>query len=206
MCNAGVMNRPPEVTADGYEVQFATNHLGHALLIRKFIPLLEKTQKDGGDGRIVILSSTAWRMHPGGIMFDTLRTTQNMRFMGPWKRYAQSKLSNMLYARELSKRYPHLTSVSVHPGYVSTGLFTEQSLKNRIIVQLMLGLMLIEPHEGTYNQLWATTKPKEELVNGAFYMPVGENGDVGLDKTCKDKDGTLAKRLWEYTEEALEGY
>lgn len=75
MCNAGIMNRPPATSKDGYENQFATSHLGHALFIRNLLPLNEKTASEGGNGRTVILSSTAWGLHPsGGTQFDRLRT------------------------------------------------------------------------------------------------------------------------------------
>ncbi|KAJ5667313.1 hypothetical protein N7507_003177 [Penicillium longicatenatum] len=207
MCNAGIMTRPPATSKDGYEIQFATNHLGHALLIRKLLPLLERTASEGGDGRIIILSSTAWGLHPsGGIQFDRLRTGQSFSFGGPWQRYGQAKLANLLYARELAKRYPHLTCVSVHPGVVETGLFDGMSLKNRIIMYLAFWWVMVQPHEGAYSQLWAATRPKEELVNGCFYLPVGKLGDGGLGRKAKSGKGTLAEKLWDWTQDVLNDF
>ncbi|KAJ5249045.1 hypothetical protein N7468_000496 [Penicillium chermesinum] len=201
------MTRPADTSKDGYEIQFATNHLGHALLIRKLLPLIEKTASEGGDGRIIILSSTAWGLHPsGGIQFGRLRTGQDFLVGGPWQRYGQSKLANLLYARELAKKYPHLTCVSVHPGIVETGLFDRMSAKNKIIMYLVFWWVMIQPHEGAYSQLWAATIPKEKLTSGGFYLPVGRLGDPGLGRRAKKGKGTLAERLWDWTEKALDDF
>ncbi|KAJ6032207.1 hypothetical protein N7540_002939 [Penicillium herquei] len=207
ICNAGIMNRPLETSEEGYEIQFATNHLGHALLIRKLLPLLEKTASEGKDGRIVILSSLAWQMSPiGGIQFDRLQSTQSFPIGGPWQRYGQTKLANLLYARELAKRYPHLTCVSIYPGIVTTGLFDAMSFKNKVLLYSFFWWFMVRTEEGVHNQLWAATRPKEELSNGSFYNPVGKFGDSGLRRGAKDSKGVLAKRLWEWTEDALKGY
>ena len=83
MCNAGIMAKPKSLTTDGYELQFGTNHLGHALLVKKLLPLLEETSIAGGDARIVILTSEGMFLHPkGGIIFDDLKTTQDFLIGG----------------------------------------------------------------------------------------------------------------------------
>lgn len=205
MCNAGIMAKPPSLTKDGYEIQFGTNHLGHALLIKKLLPLLEKTSSTGGDARIVILSSEGMFLHPkGGIVFDDLKTVQDFFVGGPWRRYGQSKLANMLYARELSRRYPSITSVSVHPGVVATELIGNSKFMDRALIHVTNFGNLLEPEEGAFNQVWAATASREKLENGMYYEPVGKMAQKKLDKTARD-DG-LAKRLWEWTEEALKGY
>lgn len=205
MCNAGIMAKPPSLTKDGYEIQFGTNHLGHALLIKKLLPLLEKTSSTGGDARIVILSSEGMFLHPkGGIVFDDLKTVQDFFVGGPWRRYGQSKLANMLYARELSRRYPSITSVSVHPGVVATELIGNSKFIDRALIHVTNFGNLLEPEEGAFNQVWAATASREKLENGMYYEPVGKMAQKKLDKTARD-DG-LAKRLWEWTEEALKGY
>ncbi|KAJ5194095.1 Short-chain dehydrogenase/reductase SDR [Penicillium cf. griseofulvum] len=201
MCNAGIMGKKPGLTADGYEVQFGTNHLGHALLIKKLLPLLQASHNP----RIVILTSQGWGLHPhGGIIFDKLKTTQDIAFAGPWRRYGQSKLANLLYARELAKRFPSITSVSVHPGVVKTDLVAGLSLKDKIIVYSTTWWLLLQPHEGAFNQTWAATVDKAEIQNGGYYEPVGKLEDGKLDKTARDDK--LAERLWDWTEEALRGF
>ncbi|KAL3495797.1 retinol dehydrogenase 11 [Aspergillus germanicus] len=203
MCSAGIMAVDHGLTADGYEVQFGTNHLGHALLIQRLLPVLQSSATLSRDVRIVLLTSLGFKMHPcDGISFDTLRTTQKGLF-GSWVRYGQSKLANLLYARELAHRYPDITSVSVHPGVVNTGLVEGLSLPRRAFVWATSFHNMVTPEEGIRNQLWAATSGKDGISNGAFYEPVG-NLSTGLDKTSKD-DG-LAKRLWEWTDEVLAEY
>lgn len=206
MCNAGVMAKPPSLTPDGYELQFGTNHLGHALLIKKCLPLLEKRQSEGGDARIVLLTSEGWFLHPkGGIIFDGLKTPQDLWMVGgPWRRYGQSKLANMLYARELSRRYPDILSVSVHPGVVATGLIGESGILNRALIHASNFGKILKPEQGAYNQVWAATSAREKMQNGSYYEPVGKLSDGKLNKTAKSE--ALSKRLWEWTEAELEKY
>lgn len=206
MCNAGIMALAPGRTVDGYEVQFGTNHLGHALLIRNLLPLLEKTAREpGGDARIVLLSSSGHAMHPGkGIEFENLRTEQEFAFGGPWKRYGQSKLANLLYAQQLAARYPGITTVSVHPGVVPTGLADNLTLKDKIIVLALTHIawwMVLRLEEGAYSQLWAATAEKGSVVSGEYYLPVGKNAQKGL--VGRATDETLAERLWDWTQEVL---
>lgn len=205
MCNAGIMAKPPALTPDGYELQFGTNHLGHALLIKKFLPLLEKRKSEGGDARIVILSSEAWSLHPrGGIIFDGLKTTQNFWVVGGWRRYGQSKLANMLYARELSKRYPDILTMSIHPGVVATDLVGDAGVFNKALVQVSQFGKILKPEQGAYNQVWAATAPREKIQGGSYYEPVGKMADGKLTKLAKSE--ALARRLWEWTEEELKDY
>lgn len=213
VCNAGIMASPPGISVDGYEIQFATNHLGHALLIRKMLPLLSPasaTPVDGASGqeaeggRIVILSSDAFKIHPrAGINFDTLKTTQDCGPASSWFRYGQSKLANMFYARELSKRHPSLTAVSVHPGVVNTSLTSDMSWVKKTFISATTFWYRVDVEEGVLNQLWAATTPKTALVNGAYYEPVGKLSK-GLDATARD-DGLSAK-LWEWTEDVVQAY
>lgn len=205
MCNAGIMAKPPSLTPDGYELQFGTNHLGHALLIKKFLPLLEKRKSEGGDARIILLTSEAWFLHPkGGIVFNDLKTPQAFWAGGSWRRYGQSKLANMLYARELSARYPDILSVSIHPGVVATSLISDSSLANRALVHASNFGKVLRPEQGAYNQVWAATSAREKIQNGSYYEPVGKLSDGRLNKTARSE--ALSKRLWEWTEEELKKY
>ncbi|KAK9239521.1 hypothetical protein V1525DRAFT_339265 [Lipomyces kononenkoae] len=205
MCNAGIMATPPGLTSDGYEIQFGTNHLGHALLIKKLLPLLLHTaEMPSGDARIIVLSSLGFFLHPkSGIVFDSLKTIQDFGFFWGWRRYGQSKLANILYARELASRYPSLTSVSIHPGVVATGLIDNLSFANRLLVRVTNIGKILEPSQGIFNQLWAASADKKQLVNGQFYEPVGLLS-TSLDKAAKDSE--LAANLWEWTEKELHKY
>ncbi|KAI9048748.1 hypothetical protein LZ554_007579 [Drepanopeziza brunnea f. sp. 'monogermtubi'] len=207
MCNAGVMEVPPAVSPDGYEIRFATNHLGHAMLIRQLLPVMLRTARaPGGDVRIVILSSRGWAMHPkGGIQFSRLKTKMD-GYVERGFLYSQSKLANLVYAAELARRYPSITSVSIHPGVVETGMSAGMGRIAKTFVQLenlLLGASYVKETEGMLNQLWAATLAKKsELVNGGYYEPIGVLYNGKLDATATDPD--LARRLWEFTEEALD--
>jgi NAD(P)-dependent dehydrogenase (short-subunit alcohol dehydrogenase family) len=112
-------------TSDGYELHFGINHVAHALLIRKLLPLLQRTAKEHGEARIIPISSLALVLAPsGGIAFEDLKTTQDYWVLGKWKRYAQSKLANLIYGKELSRRYPEILTLIADPGPSNTGLVT----------------------------------------------------------------------------------
>lgn len=120
--NAGIMATPAGLTKDGYEIQFGTNHVGHALLTKLLLPTLSRTADEpGSDVRVICLSSIG---HAAalftGICFDKLKT--EMSWTPTMVRYAQSKLANILFARELARRYPKILAVSVHPGAVNSTL------------------------------------------------------------------------------------
>ncbi|RFU30376.1 hypothetical protein B7463_g5929, partial [Scytalidium lignicola] len=215
--NAGVMALPPGTTEQGYEIQFGTNHVGHALLTKLLLPTLQHTAKTvpNADVRIISLSSIG---HTGamfhGIEFPSLKTDASK--LSTWLRYAQSKLANILFARELARRYPEITSVSVHPGFVSTELYETWRGQNFLFKawgKLMLKLVFTLVPDGTKGQLWAAVAPiaKEgegkkvkagEVVNGEYYTPVGVPGNG----TGYSRDEALARRLWEWTEKELEEY
>jgi NAD(P)-dependent dehydrogenase (short-subunit alcohol dehydrogenase family) len=203
--NAGVMAMPYSRTAEGYEIQFGTNHMGHALLTKLLLPVLLATaQSPGADVRIVNVSSMGHYMAPkGGIIYDQAVLEQH----GTWRRYGQSKLANILHAKELAARYPSITSVSLHPGVIITDLYASFAVNPLVKAGLRVYAMLCgilpghykDTKGGALNQTWASTVDKKELENGEFYMPVG--------KTSKGswyaKDAGLARKLWEYTEEEL---
>ncbi|KNG52449.1 short-chain dehydrogenase reductase family [Stemphylium lycopersici] len=215
MNNAGIASNPPVLSTDGYEIQFATNHLGHAMLFQQLLPVLLKTaQEPGSDVRIINNTSEAYAFHrliKGGISFSELDAGSPMSrtVLGPWARYGQSKLANMLFTTECARRYPQITSVSIHPGLVRTAMTTSSMSRSK---QLFLGATArltgekwIEPDEGVLNQLWASAGAKKgELKNGGFYKPGGIESTQVL--TAEAKDEALARRLWEWTDKVLQKF
>lgn len=198
--NAGVMALPPGTTKDGYEIQFGTNHIGHALLTKLLMPTLLATAKQpGSDVRIVNVSSEGHNLAPsGGVTWDKAK----LDALGPWGRYGNSKLANILFARKLAAKYPTITSVSVHPGLIATDLYLPNKSSNAL---LRYGMALVQPlmfrsvEQGTRNQLWAATAPKGQLKNGAYYKPVGSLSNGSGDA----QNGEMAEKLWEWTEKEL---
>lgn len=205
---------PPGVTHDGYEIQFGVNHLSHALLVKLLLPILLSTaSQPSSDVRIVFLASLAFTGHPlGGILFDSLKSSQEIFFpgTGPWQRYGQSKLANILYPAELARRYGapengNLTAVSIHPGTFNTQLISSLGFVERAGIYIVnLGNVKDETIEGEggWNTCWAATSARENIVNGGFYMPVGVKGK----KLRENKNDKLAGELWEWTERELEGW
>jgi NAD(P)-dependent dehydrogenase (short-subunit alcohol dehydrogenase family) len=198
------MFKPSGVSVDGYEIHFATNHLGHAMLVQQLLPVLLKTAElPGADVRVLNLTSLGFTMHPrAGITFDTLNTAQDSSLLdNSYTTYGQSKLANILYAAELARRHPSITAVSVHPGVVKTDLVSSVHLRHRLVIyvsQYLQGARPLEQSQGVLNQVWAAAGArKEELVNGAFYTPIGVESNDMLDKTAKSEE--LAAKLWDWS-------
>ena len=194
------MGTPPGTTRDGYEIQFGTNHIGHALLTKLLIPTMLSTAKmPGADVRIVNLSSEGHKLAPGGgIITDKAK----LEALGPWVRYGHSKLANILFTRELGARYPDITSIAVHPGVIKTDLYKPGKETN---VLLRWGMLVLGPfmmgtvQEGAKNQLWAATTKRDGLRSGAYYTPIGS-----LSKgSGYAQDKIFAGKLWDWTQSEL---
>ncbi|KAI7155708.1 hypothetical protein KC349_g6758 [Hortaea werneckii] len=178
VCNAGIMCASPGLSSEGYEIQWANNYLGHALLIQLLLPLLNRTASSYGDARIVNITSEGLMLAPAdkGIVFDDLKTKQECGFGARWKRYGQSKLAQVLYTSQLAQRNPTLSiTIAIRPGVVGTDLVKTLGLANH---------------------------PRQFIENGAYYSPIAQPGK----QTRWTKDGDLAEKLWKWTEEALQPY
>ncbi|MFC0039994.1 oxidoreductase [Actinomadura rayongensis] len=200
--NAGVMALPHRTTADGFEMQFGTNHLGHFALTGLLLPALRATAAP----RVVTVTSGFARV--GRLRFDDLQSERRYR---KWVAYADSKLANLVFAKELARRYPDVVSVAAHPGYASTNLqqagpkMEGNAVTDRIAV---LGNTLIGQSAagGALPTLYAATAP--DVTTGACYGPRGvfnlrgAPGRVPMGRTADRAD--LGRRLWE-TSERLTG-
>jgi len=206
LLNAGIMMVPAAVTKDGYEIQFGTNHVGHALLTKLLLPTLLKTaQEPGADVRVVSVSSFGHFFAPSkGILFDQVKTP--MASYMTHTRYGQSKLANILFATELARRYPSITAVAIHPGVVDTNLY--KSVFSGILSPMdkLKSCVYTTVQDGVKNQLWAATGKKGdaagEVRSGEYYTPVGVAGQG----TRLASNSEVAGRLWEWTEKELESY
>lgn len=206
MLNAGIMAVPAAATDDGYEIQFGTNHIGHALLTKLFMPTLLKTAVlPGADVRVVALSSIA-HVTAGGIQFAGLKSADG-GLATNMTRYGQSKLANILFVRELQRRYGGrgVTAVVVHPGIVRTELY-RSVFGGWWGVGNVVKVFYTSVADGAKGQLWAAVGRKGdgvgEVRGGVYYTPVG----VPEQCTNASKDPELAAKLWDWTEKELEGY
>lgn len=199
--NAGIMPVKPGLTADGYELVFGVNYLGHALLTRLLTPtMLATAAGHQPDVRIVIVASEGHSMAPkGGVQLDLVRTPCDK--MGTFRRYGQSKIALIGLARELAGVYPTIKVAAIHPGRIKTGLSTELAKKYRFI-QLLAPISRFTATTvelGARNQVWVATSP--DVVSGLYYIPIG----VLDNKTLVDKDPAFSKKLWQWTENELKG-
>ena len=190
--NAGIMAPPELKQAHGYELQFFTNHIGHFLLVTELLSEL----KD--DGRVVILSSAAHKRAPKvGIDFDNL---SGLRSYAPWLAYGQSKLANLLFAKELAKRLQGTgkTANSVHPGVIKTEL-TRDMPGVRVAFAIANPLVLKSIAEGAATQCYVATRPELAGVTGEYFADCNIAKPSGL-----GRDSALATRLWEESERIVQ--
>jgi NAD(P)-dependent dehydrogenase (short-subunit alcohol dehydrogenase family) len=194
--NAGVMALPTrQTTADGFEMQFGTNYLGHYALTARLLPRLRSARQP----RVVNLSSIAHRT--GFIQFSDL---QGERLYSPWKAYNQSKLAMLMFALELQRRSDaagwNLMSNAAHPGWARTDLFANGPGAGLLLFasQLAAPLLSQSAESGALPTLYAATSPQAE--GGGYYGPNGLSELKGppapawIMPQARDKAG--AARLW----------
>ncbi|KAH7127323.1 retinol dehydrogenase [Dactylonectria macrodidyma] len=201
--NAGIMACPPGLTKDGYEIQFGTNHIGHALLTKLLLPVLEKTAQTGSDVRIITLSSNAEQFAPTPTPYNPDELKTEMTSKSTFARYGISKLANLHHSRSLSRRYPNIKCISLNPGGVNTGLSRGLYSSYPLIapvIRVLAPFISKTVATGAKNQLWASVSP--DAKSGEFYFPVamtGKGSQGSNDRAAEDK-------LWEYTEQELEKF
>ncbi len=200
--NAGVMALPRRRTADGFEMQFGTNHLGHFALTGLLLPAL--LVRPGS--RVVTVSSVV--AQTGRIHFDDL---QGERRYWRWAAYAQSKLANLLFAFELDRRAAAagtgLMSVAAHPGFAATNLQAAASRTQGHPIRAhasALGAQLLgqSAAAGALPLLYAATEP--DVHGGDYYGPDGPGSLRGhptmVAPPHRALDAELAARLWAASE------
>ncbi|MFD4670192.1 oxidoreductase [Lentzea sp. NPDC058450] len=195
--NAGIMAVPNGRTADGFERQFGTNHLGPAALTFLLLPVLRRSP----DPRVVTVSSL---MHQYGRM-NLDDPNWERRSYSARGAYSQSKLANLLFMRELQRRSPDVASMAAHPGMTATDLANNMADAHRSSViragGKLIGLFSQSVEMGALPQLYAATSP--DAHGGAYYGPGGFNGLRGYPSTAgmtaAARDDLAANRLWELT-------
>ncbi|XP_077411194.1 retinol dehydrogenase 12-like [Vanacampus margaritifer] len=181
--NAGVAMCAYATTVDGFETQFGVNHLGHFFLTFLLLDLL----KHSAPSRVITLSSIAHTM--GRIQFDDLGSENNYH---PVRAYAQSKLANVLFTRELAKRTEALgvTAYSVDPGAVNTEIARHIRRPMADVIQTFSRLIKTSA-EGAYTTIYCVVTPDNELLNGGHYK------DCAYSKGCRaGRDDGTALKLW----------
>jgi NAD(P)-dependent dehydrogenase (short-subunit alcohol dehydrogenase family) len=192
--NAGVMVPPESRTAQGFELQFGVNHLGHFALTGALLPLVQATEH----ARVVVVSSTA--AHRGEMNFDDLQFEK--RGYSPWPAYGQSKLANQLFTLELQRRLRAAGSsvlvTTAHPGWTATDL-----QRTAPLVRFLNRFVAMEPPQGALPTLRAATDP--EAAGGDYYGPSGFLQMRGypkrVDLAQQARNTDDAARLWQISED-----
>ena len=194
--NAGVMWPPLSRTADGFELQFGTNHLGHFALTARLMDRLRET----AGARVVTVASVSHRF--GAIDFEDLQWES--RPYRPNRAYGQSKLANLLFTYELQRRIDRaaarMLAAAAHPGFTGTEL-----QRNAGFVRLVSPWFGMEPWQGALPTLYAATAP--EIEPGGYYGPDGWGEVRGYPRrvgsSVASKDQAVAERLWAVSEELV---
>jgi NAD(P)-dependent dehydrogenase (short-subunit alcohol dehydrogenase family) len=191
--NAGIMAAPYALTADGFESQIGTNHLGHFALTNLLLPKLTD--------RVVTVSSMAhW---PGRINFDDLNW-KNRRY-SPWLAYSQSKLANLLFTSELQRRLDAagspLRALAVHPGYSHTNL--QGASGRRLGDALMSAATRVVATDADFGARQTLYAASQEVPGDTFIGPrfgwIGRTQPVA--RSRRARDAAAAARLWELSEQ-----
>ncbi|MDT5089203.1 MAG: hypothetical protein QOG47_1910 [Mycobacterium sp.] len=197
--NAGVMWTPKQLTDDGFEMQFGTNHLGHfaltGLLLDNMLPVR--------GSRVVTVSSTGHRLR-AAIHFDDLQWEHSYN---RYAAYGQSKLANLLFTYELQRRladqHKNTIAVAAHPGASSTELGRNAPALIKPLSALVAPLLFQGAAMGSLPTLRAATDP--DVQGGQYYGPDGLGEQRGHPKlvssSAQSHDEDLQRRLWTVSEE-----
>jgi len=226
--NAGVMKSPGEVfvgrkmhygyeeTADGLEVHIGVNHVAHYYLTELLMDVLRAS----APARVVSVSSAAQQAaYDAGIRFDLWASGKTDEYEDG-AAYGQSKLANILFARELASREgaAGITAFSCHPGIIKTELgrymaaemAAEAKAQGAVAEALTLAVFALYNQaqftqaDGALTQLHlATSEPVDALVNGGYYVPIGTHVAPESIEHPQGKNSTLQQELWQRTAEVL---
>ncbi|KAI9361676.1 hypothetical protein DFJ73DRAFT_30954 [Zopfochytrium polystomum] len=182
--NAGIMMSPFALSRDGIETQFATNHVAHFHLTNRLLPWLERTAAKDGEARVVSLSSLLHDKAPApeGIRFDKINDKASYN---PTTAYGQSKLANILFAKQLAadleaRGVENVYVNSVHPGIIQTEL--SRHIASNVVMKFMVGVYyrvnpnIISQDEGASTSLYLATDPEivEKKYKGEYFVPIAK--------------------------------
>ncbi|MFD4644412.1 oxidoreductase [Lentzea sp. NPDC058436] len=192
--NAGVMVPPLTRTADGFELQFGTNHLGHFALTNLLLPQIRE--------RVVTVSSTGHRA--GKIDFDDLNWER--RRYRPMAAYAQSKLANLLFTSELQRRLTRAGSpviaTAAHPGLAATNLMRPEGRPLARLVEKAVTPFSQSDDAGALPTLFAAVRdvPGDSYAGPGGFME-GRGAPKLVGRSARAKDTAVARRLWDVSAE-----
>lgn len=191
--NAGIMATPKGETAQGFELQVGTNHLGHFALTTALLPVLEKS----APSRIVALSSDLHKRGNGARLVAALE--KKPTDYSPFGAYGDSKLANVLFARALARRLPAGVEVfSVHPGVINTNLSRSMGVLGAIY-RAVGGLFMKSIPQGAATSVYAATAPELKGQSGAYL-----SNCAVAPASSEGSDAALAEKVWALSERAIQ--
>jgi len=193
--NAGMITDKLHFTQEGLELQFGVNHIGHFLLTTQLIDLLQSAPTP----RIINVSSTAHLK--GKIYFNSFKGELGANKYKGMAAYAQSKLANVLFTKELARRYPNITSHCLHPGVVRTNIGNKND--NGPLWSVMWSIFkpfMITAEKGAKTSLYLARSEEALKVNGLYFQNQKEREPSEL-----AHDTELASKLWEVSQSIIEG-
>jgi len=204
--NAGVMHTPYTLSTDGFELQFAVNHLGHHYLATRLLPMLQKSTFS-----TVVSVSSSGQWHNYGAIELTVERINDKGKYDPVLAYGQSKLYNVLFAQEFAERVSkqQIYVNVIHPGGVVTSLgrhWIESSINlfGELItrtIESAISSVMWKPDIASLTQLYAATSPEIEKKNirGKYFVPIAQLGETAKEA----KNETFQKELWEFSERLI---
>jgi NAD(P)-dependent dehydrogenase (short-subunit alcohol dehydrogenase family) len=189
--NAGLVLSSRRETVDGYEMTFQVNHLGHFLLTQ----LLRDQLAAGAPARVVNVASDAHKSARHGLDFDDLQSTRRYRSFSV---YGKSKLANILFTRELARRWDDtgVTTNAVHPGFVASsfGRDGDTGVLGKLVFPLLKPFAL-NAVQGAQTSVYVASAPELEGITGGYWVK-----SAPASPSNAAQDDTAAARLWEVSE------
>jgi retinol dehydrogenase 12 len=199
--NAGVMFAKKHTSVDGFEMCLQANHLGHFLLTQLLLPHMHHDTNSANCSRILNLSSITYKMaSPIGFLFDDYNCTKRPYTL--FGTYSQSKLANILFTRDLARRYPHIACYAINPGIVRTDVTRNMSPFLRY-GNAMAGMIMQwyqkTPFMGAHCSVWASTAALHHLPPTGSFLSQSrqENLYLPIDGLSEER------RLWELSEQLV---
>ncbi|THH17471.1 hypothetical protein EW146_g3340 [Bondarzewia mesenterica] len=196
--NGGVLNPPmDQLTVEGLDLQWGVNCVGPFLLTTLLLSALLYGAKSSPDGKSRVVNTSSIAAYGDVIHWDSFKPGKARDRMGALRLYMQSKHADVVFARELGRRYGEsIVSTAVNPGNIRTTLYRHYPS----VLERILFLSMYSPQKGALTQLWAGTSPETVDFNGKFLIPFARVGEC----RAAANNPEIGKRLWEYFEDVTQ--
>ncbi|KAG5652886.1 hypothetical protein H0H81_003249 [Sphagnurus paluster] len=191
---------PPieQVTAQGYDLQFGTNFLGHYYLTTLLLPALLAGAKSSADGKARVVNTSSMAHIAGALDYNTFKDSPKRKKSSTMNLYNQSKFANIVFSNELARRFGDqgIVSTALHPGILSSDLQRHMKIPG---LELIKSMFLYPTPQGALTQLYAGTSAEGIEFNGKYLIPWARIGTAA----AATNDPQQARQLWEWAEEQV---